>query len=238
MSERREIVGESSAIEAWHFLPADRRLRWGTREIITPGSVVVVDPPLELCKAGLHASVRAIDALKYGPGPVISRVLVWGEVIRGDDKLCGQYRKCLWMADVSEVLHRFACEAATGALDLLSATGEAVDPRSRKAIEVKLAWLRGEATDEELATARADAGYAAVADAGYAARYAARYAAMAAAMAADRAAAWDAARYAGMAAAMAAARAAASYAAGAVVREEQDRRLADLLMALAPMGAP
>lgn len=213
MPERREVVDESDAVEAWHFLPGDRRLRWGTKEIITPGSVVTVDPPLSLCSVGLHASIRAIDALEYSPGPIISRVLVWGEVVRGDDKLCGQFRKCLWMADASRVLHGFACDVATEALDLLAAKGEAIDPRSRKAIEVKLAWLRGEATDEELAAARAAAW-----DAAWdAARAAARDAARAAAGDAAGDAAWDAARDA--------------------ARSEQDRRLGDLLMALKPAEA-
>ena len=64
------------------------------------------------------------------------------------------------------ILHEFDCVCAEYALSLI----ENPDPRSIRAIEVKRTWLRGEATDEELAAARHAADDAA------------------------RAAAWDAAR--------------------------------------------
>ena len=85
------------------------------------------------------------------------------------------------------ILHEFACVCAEYALSLI----ENPDPRSIKAIEVKRAWMRGEATDEELDAARA----------------AAWAAAWGAAWAAARAAAWDAyeaAKYAAWGAAWAA----------------------------------
>ena len=63
------------------------------------------------------------------------------------------------------ILHEFACVCAEHALTLI----DNPDPRSVKAIEVKRAWMRGEATDKELDTAR----YAACdADAACAACYA------------------------------------------------------------------
>ena len=48
------------------------------------------------------------------------------------------------------ILHEFACVCAERALSRIKAP----DPRSTKAIEVKRAWIRDEATDEELAVAR------------------------------------------------------------------------------------
>ena len=51
------------------------------------------------------------------------------------------------------ILHEFACVCAEYALTLI----ENPDPRSIKAVEVKRAWMRGEATDGELDTARAAA---------------------------------------------------------------------------------
>lgn len=51
------------------------------------------------------------------------------------------------------ILHEFACVCAEYALSLI----ENPDPRSIKAIEVKRAWMRGEATDEELDAACVDA---------------------------------------------------------------------------------
>lgn len=94
------------------------------------------------------------------------------------------------------ILHEFACRCAERALRRV----ENPDPRSVRAIEVKRAWIRGEATDDELEAARAaaldaaeDAARAAAwnaahAAAGVAARAAARFAAMSAAEDAARAA--------------------------------------------------
>ena len=48
------------------------------------------------------------------------------------------------------ILHEFACVCAECALTLI----DNPDPRSIKAIEVKRAWMRSEATDGELAAAR------------------------------------------------------------------------------------
>ena len=109
------------------------------------------------------------------------------------------------------ILHEFACVCAEYALSLI----ENPDPRSIKAIEVKRAWMRSEATDGELAAARWAASDAA--------RAADRYAARAAARAADR----DAARYAARAAAWA-----AWDAARAAKQDARDAQVAYLIMAL------
>ena len=86
----------------------------------------------------------------------------------------------------AHILHEFACVCAEYALSLI----ENPDPRSIKAIEVKRAWLRSEATDEELAAARNAAW-----DATMAARFASGTAwAARIASGADWAAAVDAAR--------------------------------------------
>jgi hypothetical protein len=59
------------------------------------------------------------------------------------------------------VLHEFACRCAESALALVESRGAIIDPRSREAIRVKRAWLRGGATREELAAAGDAAGDAA-----------------------------------------------------------------------------
>ena len=106
------------------------------------------------------------------------------------------------------ILHELACRCAERALSRV----ENPDPRSLRAIEIKRAWLRGKATDEELVLAES-----AALDAARAARHATRAAAEAAALdsaeAAARAAAEDAALAAAWAAARYAARAAAEDAA-------------------------
>lgn len=100
------------------------------------------------------------------------------------------------------ILHEFACRCAERALSRI----ENPDPRSVRVIEVKRSWLRGEATDEELAAAwgaAQDAAWgfawngvwnASHAAAWEAARAAARDAAWGAAWESDRAAASDAVR--------------------------------------------
>ena len=92
------------------------------------------------------------------------------------------------------ILHEFACVCAEYALTLI----DNPDPRSIKAVEVKRAWMRGEATDEER-TAALDAASEAVREAAawaapgaWAASEAAGYAASDAASAAARYAAWAA----------------------------------------------
>lgn len=103
------------------------------------------------------------------------------------------------------ILHEFACVCAEYALSLI----ETPDPCSIKATEVKRAWLRGEATDKELAAAWNDVRLAArvwaAGDDAWAVSFNARHAAWTAAgdVASDAAraaacyaseAAWEAAR--------------------------------------------
>lgn len=95
------------------------------------------------------------------------------------------------------ILHELACRCAERALSRV----ENPDPRCLRAIEIKRAWLRGKATDEELVLA-----LAAAQDAARAARHATWAAAEAAALDSAEAAAWAAARYAAREAAQAAAR--------------------------------
>lgn len=99
------------------------------------------------------------------------------------------------------ILHEFACRCAERALIRI----ENPDPRSLRAIEVKRAWLRGKATDEELAAALAaaqDAAWGFAWNGVWNASHAAAWeAARAAALDSAEAAAWAAARYAALAAA-------------------------------------
>ena len=190
-------VERENAILAWHFLPSDGRLQHkhnGSRgQRVEPGDILHVDPPLEICIWGLHASRRAIDALEYAPGAIVCRVACWGEIQEEqDDKLCAEYREVLWLADCDHELHEFACVITSQLLDLFESQGERVHPMSRHAIDVKRLWIKGEATDKDLATARSSAWDAARDVAWDAARSAARIAA--------RSSRWDGGRYAAMAA--------------------------------------
>ena len=170
---------------AWHWLAANRRLQYGTREVVEAGRTYRVEGPLAMCRRGLHASRRALDALQYAPGPVVCRVRLAGTLLRATDKSVATKRHVLWLADATAVLHEFALTVATDALAAAEARGKPADPRSWSALATKRRWLRGLATDKAMAAAR---------DAAMAAAWAAaRDAAWAAARAAARAAAWDAA---------------------------------------------
>ena len=166
----------------WHFLPEDKRLRWGTKEKIHKGKVSRITGDLSLCNHGLHASKRAIDALAYAPGPIVCKVELRGEILEGNDKACATERKVLAIADATKTLHEFACWCAEGALKAERKAGREPDKRSWNAIKVKRAWLKGKASNSELSAAwdaardaaGAAAGYAAGAAAGYAAGDAAR----------------------------------------------------------------
>ncbi len=146
-------------ILCWHFLPADGRLANGDGRKVVVGGTLSVEGKIKLQDRhsngwGLHGSWRILDALGYASGPCVERCEVWGDVAWGVDQLAGRHRRTLAMADASDVLHHFACDWAERALwGVALQTGRAPDPRSLAAIETKRRWLRGEATDEELAGA-------------------------------------------------------------------------------------
>jgi len=187
---------------AWHFLHPGGRLRNG--EAAPPdGEWLLHDGSVVPCESGLHASKRAIDALRYAPHEeriVLCRVEVAGTVIEhGDDKLAASERRILWRLDgdtTDRVLREFARWSASRVLHLWDAP-----PVVRQWLETGDESLR----DAAWAAARAAAGDAAWAAAGDAAWAAAGAAARAAAWAA----AWDVATDAAKAAAEDAARAAA-----------------------------
>lgn len=180
---------------AWHFLSEDKCLGYGDGRVVEVGLQLECKGKPTLCKNGMHGSVRLIDALFYAVWPIICRVEIEGDVIEGDDKLCGRRRTVLWMLDATRILHEFACMCAEDALALV----DTPDPRSVEAITAKRKWLNGEITDEELNSASVAAwdAVSAAADAAdaaavWAARAASRATSRAAALAAGNAA-WDAA---------------------------------------------
>ena len=215
---------------AWHFLRDDQKLKYPPYTLVEVGQKLTVDPPLILCNWGLHASKRAIEALRYAPGPIACRVELSGEILEDDDKVCATERTVLKMIDATNILHEFACWCAEQALLQEREAGREPDPRSWAAVDAKRKWLRGEITDSELAAAW-DAAWAA---ARAATRVAARAAAGAAASAAARTAAWDtawdAAKAAAGAAASAAARTAAWTAARDAARDAQNTQLEKMLL--------
>jgi len=140
-------------ITCWHFLADDKRLRWGTKEIVKVGKTYKATGPLKMCTNGMHGSRRLIDALQYAPGSILCKARIWGEVEEQNDKLVGRNRKVLAMVDATMVLHEAACHFAETTLKLV----DCKDEQSWNAIKIKRLWLKGKATDNELAAAGAAA---------------------------------------------------------------------------------
>jgi len=171
-------------ILAWHFLRDNGRTQFGDIEV-KKGQVYRADGMLELCRNGMHASVKAIDALNFANGALISRVEIRPPYLIGNDKLCGRARKVLWIMDVTALLYEFACREALRALRKANVT----DIRCYDAIATRRLWLAGKASGSDLNSAWAAAWAAAGAEARAASTAAATYAVTAVATAAARAAA-------------------------------------------------
>ena len=214
-------------VYGWHF--STGRLAYGDGRKVEAGVTHEVNAPVVLCLRGLHASRRAIDALKYAPGAIVARVRLDGVIKEDGGKCAATRRTYLWVADASAVLRLFTADVAEAELLLAGVK----DPRSWTAIEAARAFAMGEIDVHDLRAA-----YAA-ANAAYAAANAARSAANAARSANAAYAAANAARsaaYAACAAAYAAYAAANAADAAAYARSEMNPALTDYLMSLAPAG--
>ncbi len=172
----------------WHFLSTDRRLRWGTRELVEVGKTITVDGELKMCAWGLHASKRALDALEYSPGPIACLVTLSDDVIHHSDKSVASSRTCIAMVNATDILWQFARAAALSVLHKWDAPQIVIDYLLTGRED-----LRDAARDAAWAAARVAARAAAFAAAQAAARVAARDAAWVVAQAAARVAARDAA---------------------------------------------
>jgi len=189
------LLQRERAVEAWYFSEASKKLRFDDRRDIAIGVTHTAEGKLELCQRGLHASVKAFDALSYAPGNIVWRVRLGGEILEGDDKLCARERTYIaGGVEAEETLRKFS---------------------RRVALDVIHLWDAPEVVRQYLETGDGSLRAAAWA----AARDAPRDAAWAAARAAAWDAAWDAARDAAWAAAWAAARDAARDAAWAAARD-------------------
>ena len=133
-----------NTIKAWHFLPKDGCLRYGTKEKVEVGKTITIDGPIKLCEKGLHGSRSVRDALKYSPGPTVCRVEIWGDVEEQGDKLAGRNRRVLQMADATSTLLEFACRCAEHALNRY---WHRDDDRPYEAIAAVRKYIIGESVD-------------------------------------------------------------------------------------------
>ena len=111
-----------SELTGWHF--STGRLGYGDNRPIVMGethTVDVTERKLELCEWGLHASERIIDALRYASGPMVCRVRLHGEILRGDDKACATHRTYIDGIDATGILREFARKCALDVIHLWDA---------------------------------------------------------------------------------------------------------------------
>ena len=193
-------------MKAWHFV--GDTLRDG-RPIPADGEWLEHEGEAIMCVRGLHASRCVLDALRYAPGNTLSRVVLGGDIQKGDDKVVVTRRKILWRIDAEALLFEAARLYALEVADLWDAP------------KVVLNFLK--TGDESLRSAARDAAWNA-ARAAWNAAWAARAAAGNAAWAAAGNAAWDAAGNAA-----GAARNAAGAAAGDAAQAKQRTILRNLI---------
>ncbi len=119
----------------WHFLQRDGYLRYLPYMRPKVGKKLAHDGPLELYVSGLHACVRALDAVEFAPGPRVCRVKLSGGIVRGIDQACARERTVLWMTDASRVLQEFAWWCAAQAVDGERRAGREPDARTAAAMD-------------------------------------------------------------------------------------------------------
>jgi hypothetical protein len=170
----------------WHFLPNDGCLRYGDRiKVVAKHTYTLpIDTKIIPCSVGFHASTRAIDALKYAPGSLVSLCTLHGDIVpHGDpiEKYAAHGRTHLWIANADAVLREFSRWCALSVIHLWDAPQIVYDylnTGDEKYRDTAWAAARDAAGDAAWAAAwaaaRAAAGAAARAAAGAAARAAAR----------------------------------------------------------------
>jgi len=81
-------------IYGWWFSKG-YQLGYDDKRPVRVGITHTVEPPLELCKWGLHLSIDPLDALRNAKGLIAWRVKGSGEIIKGKDKVACSERTYL-----------------------------------------------------------------------------------------------------------------------------------------------
>jgi hypothetical protein len=129
----------------WHFLRDDCRLQFSPHTLVEPGQTLTVEPPLEMCRHGLHASMEPLDALLYAPGTIVCRVELSGKILQDYDKMCAEKRTVLWMADATTALHEFMAWCAADMAERLGLRDVGV-----AIVKAKKLWLHKQINDRDL----------------------------------------------------------------------------------------
>ena len=215
----------------WHIAENNGLLGHGDKRRIVVGETLTINVPIFMCKHGLHACERLIDALAYANGTAICEVALGEDAYTEADKSVSASRACIAMTSPEEgerILRNFARSCALDVAHLWDMPEnvlqylETGDESVRSAAETA-AWTASKSAADAASKsasmsaawteARSAAWTAGEAAADVASWTAAKSASRSAARAAGEAAAWSAADAASRAAADAAAEAAAMSAA-------------------------
>ena len=104
--------------KAWHCTRIDKSLGYNDGRTVVAGETLIHEGELVLCKRGLHASTRLLDALLYAPGAYVWRVELSGTIVHGSDKLVASKRKPIWGFDATTVLLDFTRRCALDVMHL------------------------------------------------------------------------------------------------------------------------
>jgi hypothetical protein len=117
--------GIMKSVTGWWFAPSDKKLGNGDDREIRVGTTHTVKGDIVPCRNGLHLSRRAIDALKYAPGPIVYRVRGSGVIVPDgnpvDKYVCSARTYLAGGADCSGELLEFARLCALDVIHLWNA---------------------------------------------------------------------------------------------------------------------
>ena len=99
-------------MKAYYFSNMDKKLRYNDNRQIRKGRTHKVKGDLKLCGHGLHASIKAIDALRYAPSSYLWVVELSGDIVHGDDKIVASERTYLHGFNTDKLLRKFAHKQA------------------------------------------------------------------------------------------------------------------------------
>ena len=147
--------------EYWHFA----KIKDG-QPVMRNGKLIEIGKTYrviknKLCEYGFHGSKNILDALKYAPGEWLSIRKITGNVLIGDDKVCG--KKCVHVIgfDATDILREFARKCALDDIHLWDAPA------------IVKEYL--ETGKDELRAAAYSAAYSAACSAAYSAAYSAAW---------------------------------------------------------------
>lgn len=120
---------------AYHFI-SKNFITQHSLETTGVGKTLTVKGEIILGLNGMHASRHPADALLYAQDDqtMLCLVEISGNIIEGDDLVCGQSRKILQSFDATKMLRLYAVERAESVLPIFEEFSP-VDKRPRAAIE-------------------------------------------------------------------------------------------------------